>query len=101
MEFLTDPSVWGALITLTFLEIVLGVDNIIFISIAANKLAKEEQAKAVGGDVPLGRIGQPSDIQGASLFLCSPAGAYVTGAILPLDGGIHLITGGNLFGAAM
>jgi NAD(P)-dependent dehydrogenase (short-subunit alcohol dehydrogenase family) len=63
--------------------------------------AKEEQAKAVGDDVPLGRIGKPSDIQGASLFLCSPAGAYVTGAILPLDGGIHVITGGNLFGAAM
>ncbi len=63
--------------------------------------AKEEQAKAVGGDVPLGRIGAPSDVQGASLFLCSKAGAYVTGAILPLDGGIHLITGPNLFGSAM
>ncbi|MDB4558683.1 SDR family oxidoreductase [Amylibacter sp.] len=63
--------------------------------------AKEEQAKAVGGDVPLKRIGKPSDIQGASLFLCSQAGAYVTGAILPLDGGIHLITGPNLFGSAM
>ena len=41
-----DPEVWVALLTLTFLEIVLGVDNIIFISIAANKLKKEEQAKA-------------------------------------------------------
>lgn len=63
--------------------------------------AKEEQAEAVGNDVPLGRIGRPSDIQGASLFLCSRGGAYVTGAVLPLDGGIHVITGGNLFGAAM
>jgi NAD(P)-dependent dehydrogenase (short-subunit alcohol dehydrogenase family) len=63
--------------------------------------ASEDQAKAVGSDVPLGRIGKPSDIQGASLFLCSPAGAYVTGAILPLDGGVHLITGPNLFGSAM
>ena len=35
-----------SLITLTFLEIVLGIDNIIFISIAANKLAKKDQAKA-------------------------------------------------------
>ena len=33
-----DPQVWISLLTLTFLEIVLGVDNIIFISIAANKL---------------------------------------------------------------
>jgi predicted tellurium resistance membrane protein TerC len=46
MEFLSNPEVWGALVTLTFLEIVLGVDNIIFISIAANKVKKEEQAKA-------------------------------------------------------
>ncbi|MBC6442838.1 MAG: SDR family oxidoreductase [Rhodobacteraceae bacterium] len=61
----------------------------------------EEQAAAVGGDVPLGRIGAPSDIQGAALFLCSRAGRYVTGAILPLDGGVHVMTGGNLFAAAM
>ena len=46
MEFLSNPEVWGALITLTFLEIVLGVDNIIFISIASNKLKIEEQPKA-------------------------------------------------------
>lgn len=41
-----DPQVWISLITLTFLEIVLGVDNIIFISIAANKLNTADQAKA-------------------------------------------------------
>jgi predicted tellurium resistance membrane protein TerC len=41
-----DPQVWISLITLTFLEIVLGVDNIIFISIAANKLNPADQAKA-------------------------------------------------------
>lgn len=40
------PEVWGALLTLTFLEIVLGMDNIIFISIAANKLKEEEQGRA-------------------------------------------------------
>jgi predicted tellurium resistance membrane protein TerC len=39
-------DVWMSLLTLTFLEIVLGIDNIIFISIAANKLAKEDQPKA-------------------------------------------------------
>lgn len=41
-----SAQVWMSLLTLTFLEIVLGIDNIIFISIAAGKLKKEEQAKA-------------------------------------------------------
>lgn len=44
-DFLST-SVWLSLLTLTFLEIVLGVDNIIFISIAASKLPKHEQGKA-------------------------------------------------------
>ncbi|MDX1476416.1 MAG: TerC family protein [Saprospiraceae bacterium] len=42
----TQPEVWISLLTLTFLEIVLGVDNIIFISIAANRLKEEEQPRA-------------------------------------------------------
>lgn len=46
MEWLTDPQVWLALGTLTALEIVLGIDNIIFISILAGKLPKEQQEKA-------------------------------------------------------
>jgi predicted tellurium resistance membrane protein TerC len=41
-----DPSIWVSLLTLTFLEIVLGVDNIIFISIVANKLSPALQPKA-------------------------------------------------------
>lgn len=41
-----SSSVWMSLLTLTFLEIVLGVDNIIFISIAANKLPPEKRKKA-------------------------------------------------------
>lgn len=45
-EIFSNPAVWGALVTLTFLEIVLGVDNIIFISISANKLPEAEQPKA-------------------------------------------------------
>ncbi len=45
-EILTSPDALVALFTLTFLEIVLGVDNIIFISLAASKLPKEYQKKA-------------------------------------------------------
>jgi predicted tellurium resistance membrane protein TerC len=46
MEFLADPQVWISLLTLTALEIVLGIDNVIFISILASKLPAEEQGKA-------------------------------------------------------
>jgi predicted tellurium resistance membrane protein TerC len=46
MEWLADPQVWVAFLTLLALEIVLGVDNIIFISILAGKLPAEEQARA-------------------------------------------------------
>ena len=46
MEWLSDPQAWAALATLTALEIVLGVDNVIFISILAGKLPVQQQAKA-------------------------------------------------------
>lgn len=43
---------------------------------------------AVEAGVPMGRIGTPEDVAGAVIFLCSRAGAYLTGAIVPVDGGI-------------
>jgi len=46
MAWLTDPNAWIALLTLTVLEIVLGIDNIIFISILVGRLPKAVQAKA-------------------------------------------------------
>jgi len=46
MEWLTNPQVWMALVTLTALEIVLGIDNVIFISIQAGKLPHHLQNKA-------------------------------------------------------
>ena len=45
MEIFAQIDTWVALLTLTFLEIVLGIDNIIFISIATSKLPKEQQKK--------------------------------------------------------
>ncbi|HEX9815813.1 MAG TPA: TerC family protein [Candidatus Thermoplasmatota archaeon] len=45
-ELLSDPQIWLAFATLTALEIVLGVDNIVFISILAEKLPAEQRAKA-------------------------------------------------------
>ena len=46
MEWLSDPSAWIALLTLTALEIVLGIDNIVFISILAGKLPERQRDKA-------------------------------------------------------
>jgi predicted tellurium resistance membrane protein TerC len=46
MEQLLDPAIWVSLLTLTALEIVLGVDNVIFISILSSKLRKDQQERA-------------------------------------------------------
>lgn len=46
MEWLTNPEVWISFVTLTVLEVVLGIDNVIFISILASKLPKEQQDRA-------------------------------------------------------
>jgi predicted tellurium resistance membrane protein TerC len=46
MDWLTDPQILVGLVTLTALELVLGIDNIIFIAILASRLPKEEQARA-------------------------------------------------------
>src|SRR5918997_3454033 len=46
MEWLTNPDIWIALVTLTALEIVLGVDNIIFISILVSRLPESQRQRA-------------------------------------------------------
>ena len=46
MDWLTDPKVWIAFLTLVSLEMVLGIDNVIFISILASKLPQKQQAPA-------------------------------------------------------
>ena len=43
---------------------------------------------AIVGTCPLGRIGEPDDMAGVAIYLASRAGAYVTGAVIPVDGGI-------------
>lgn len=56
MEIFTQADTWIALLTLTFLEIVLGIDNIIFISIASNKLPKEKRKRATNIGLVLAMI---------------------------------------------
>lgn len=50
-------------------------------------LGDPEVHREIVGDVPLGRLGQPSDVVGAVLFLAAPASDWVTGQVILLDGG--------------
>ncbi|WP_299596526.1 SDR family NAD(P)-dependent oxidoreductase [uncultured Tateyamaria sp.] len=63
--------------------------------------ADEDMRDKVGADVPLGRVGRDEDIAGCMQFLCGQGGAYLTGAILPVSGGIQVMSGPNLFRAAL
>ena len=48
----------------------------------------DEQRDAILGATPLGRLGEPEDVAGAVAFLCSEDAAFVTGAVLSVDGGL-------------
>ncbi|CAN5452047.1 TerC family protein [soil metagenome] len=103
MEFLTSPDTWIALLTLTALEIVLGVDNIVFISILASKLPTEQQGRArtIGlGLAMFMRIGllfSLSIIIGLTAPLFTVVGQEISGRDLILIlGGLFLIAKSTL-----
>jgi len=50
----------------------------------------ENFGDSIKASVPLHRIGEPSDMAGTAIFLSSKAGAYITGAVIPVDGGLLL-----------
>ncbi|MEO0359606.1 MAG: SDR family oxidoreductase [Pseudomonadota bacterium] len=57
----------------------------------------QERRERIARENPIGRVGGPDDIAGLVVFLASRAGAYVTGAVIPTDGGIHVETVKDLF----
>ena len=50
----------------------------------------DEPREALLAQTPLGRLGDPEDVAGAVAFLCSPAAAFITGAVLSVDGGLAM-----------
>jgi NAD(P)-dependent dehydrogenase (short-subunit alcohol dehydrogenase family) len=59
-------------------------------ALTAPLVADPAKREAITARTPLGRWGQPADVVGAALFLASPAAAFITGAILPVDGGYSI-----------
>lgn len=53
-------------------------------------IASDEMRKMVEGMVPRGRVGTPEDLAGAAIYLASRAGAYVTGSVIPVEGGLSI-----------
>jgi 3-oxoacyl-[acyl-carrier protein] reductase len=61
-----------------------------FIDTDMTRALAGEQRTALAAQIPLGRLGTPDDIALAVLYLASPAGAYVTGETLSVNGGMHM-----------
>jgi len=55
---------------------------------AGGRLHREPEARAkFAAMVPLGRLGMPEEIKGLALLLAAPAGSFITGTVIPIDGG--------------
>ena len=102
MEVFLNPDAWIALLTLTFLEIVLGIDNIIFISIVTGKLPEEKRKKATQIGLFLAMFMRIGLLFGITLLIAMKEplfsvdwgwfSAHFTGqALILLFGGIFLI----------
>jgi len=102
MEVFLNPDAWIALLTLTFLEIILGIDNIIFISIVTGKLPQEDRKKATRIGLFLAMFMRIGLLFGITLLIAMKEpwfsfdfgwfGADITGqALILLLGGLFLI----------
>ncbi len=68
-------------------------DNVVapgFIDTDMTRALSEDQRQALVGTIPLARLGTPADVASAVVYLASPAGAYLTGQTLNINGGMYL-----------
>jgi len=102
MPDFASSAVWLSLLTLTFLEIVLGVDNIIFISIAAGKLPKEQQGRATNIGLVLAMVMRIALLFGITALVAMEKpwfnvdflgihGAFSGQSLILIGGGIFLL----------
>lgn len=102
MEVFLNPDAWIALLTLTFLEIVLGIDNIIFISIVTVKLPEEDRKKATRIGLFLAMFMRIALLMGISYLIAMKAtifsihwgwfeGDFTGQALILFVGGLFLI----------
>ena len=61
-----------------------------FIDTDMTRALSDEQRNALAGQIPLGRLGKPEDVAAAVAYLASPAGDYVTGTVLHVNGGMFM-----------
>ncbi len=98
----SDPNMWVSLLTLTFLEIVLGIDNIIFISIVSNKLPESQQGQARNIGLALAMVFRVALLFGISYLVAMQAplfsihGSFLHGeftgqSLILAAGGIFLL----------
>ncbi|MCP3917917.1 MAG: TerC family protein [bacterium] len=98
MDWITEPQAWVAFATLTALEIVLGIDNIVFISVLSSRLPPEEQGRARMVGLTLALVGRVvlllsiSWVMGLKAELFEAFGRAVSGRdLILLGGGLFLI----------
>src|SRR6476661_3183214 len=98
MDWITDPQIWIAFITLAFLELVLGIDNVIFVSILSGKLPEKDQPRARFIGLSLALVMRVlllfslSWVMGLTTPLFTVLGQHVSGRdIILLIGGLFLI----------
>jgi 3-oxoacyl-[acyl-carrier protein] reductase len=61
-----------------------------FIDTEMTAAMTDKAKEAVASSIPMGRVGKPEDVAGATVFLLSDAAAYITGQVLGVDGGFHM-----------